>query len=64
MIDPQTGKPLKRYYLENEKIIFYPLEVAYHPTFGVKLKIVTHSVAKKAFELKKRNVSSKNMETL
>lgn len=46
LFDPQTGKPLKRYYKGPDgKIELFPLEVQFHPQTGAKLEIITPEVA-------------------
>ena len=47
LFDPQTGKPLKRYYkAPTGKIELFPLEVQYHPQTGASLELLTPEIAK------------------
>jgi hypothetical protein len=47
LFDPQTGKPLKRYYRHPDgRIELFPLEVQFHPQTGAKLELITPDIAK------------------
>jgi hypothetical protein len=46
LFDPQTGKPLKRYYKGPDgQIELFPPEVQFHPQTGAKLEMITPEVA-------------------
>jgi hypothetical protein len=48
LFDPLNGKPLKRYYeAPDGTITIFPMEVQYHPEYGVKLEVLTLGVAER-----------------
>ena len=46
LFDPNTGKPLKRYYkAQDGTISLFPADVRFHPQYGTQLELITPEIA-------------------